>query len=439
MSPCRVGAINLNGLIRIFNSISKHSQHAFRDSQMNDEKSARLLSEIEKIISSVEDEYFINNKIIFESEAIRATAHFENIKKAVKSWSRARVCMVPSCASLSIARSHAIPRSMSLMAIADSGNLLTPAFDHKVGSLKMQKVGLSAATTFPGFCTAHEKLFEHFEKDKNIREIRHVLLQAYRTGCRELFRCDSVLKHLNETLAGYVNHRDQGLLRIITERAKNIGAKVKLQASTLTMNKDPLLINAEEKIKTLVKLQSEIKLHLIPAFERAVFNGDSTGIALEALQLDIEFPVALTGIGNFAFGGDERKSEVSALIGVVPQAGMTTLFLASTAANKEHLKNYLSYWCRHALGFLSMVESWMVNGTDQWFITPRVWAALSAERQTSILKKILLSEQNIGQDCQVSIFDELRKQIIRDTKAANIGATNSDGLAYLSNEIKKLF
>jgi len=80
----------------------------------------------------------------------------------------------------------------------------------------------------------------------------------------------------------------------------------------------------------------------------------------------------------------------------------------------------------------------MVNGTDQWFITPGVWDALSAERQTSILEKILLSEQNIGQDCQVSIFDELRKQIIRDTEAANVGTTSSDGLAYLADETKKL-
>jgi len=405
---------------------------------MSNKKSAGWLAEMEKIISSVEAEYFSNNKIIFESEPIRAAAHFENVKKAVKSWSRARVCMVPGCTSSSIARSHAIPRSMSLTPIADAGNLLTPAFDHKVGSLTMQKVGLSAATTFPGFCAAHEKLFEDFEKDKNIREVRHVLLQAYRAGCRELFRCDTILKDLRDTLEGYVKQRNKGLMRIITERARGIGAEVSLQASTLTMDQDPLLVGAEKKIKPLAELKSELQLHLLPAFERAVFNGDSTGIALEALQIDIDFPVALTGIGNFGLKSGERKFEVSALIGVVPQAGRTTLFLASTADNKEHLENYLRYWCRHALGFLSMVESWMVNGTDQWFITPGVWDALSAERQTSILEKILLSEQNIGQDCQVSIFDELRKQIIRDTEAANFGTTSSDGLAYLADETKKL-
>lgn len=85
-----------------------------------------------------------------------------------------------------------------------------------------------------------------------------------------------------------------------------------------------------------------------------------------------------------------------------------------------------------------MVESWMVNGTDQWFITPSVWSALSSERQTIILEKILLSEQNIGEDCQVSIFDDLRKKIIADAESANVGATSSDGVAYLDNETKKL-
>jgi len=405
---------------------------------MSDKKSAKLLAQMREIISSVEDEYFRNSKIVFESEPIRAAAQFENVKKAVKNWSRSRVCMVPGCVSSSITRSHAIPRSMSLTHIADAGNLLTPAFDHKVGSLTMKKVGLSAATTFPGFCAAHEKLFEVFEKDKNIRDAQHVLLQAYRAGCRELFRCSAILKDIRNTIARYVEHRDRGLLRLIAERACSIGAQIKLQASTVSMDQDPLVVDAETKIKSLVELQDELRLRLIPSLERAVFNGDSTGIALEALQIDIDFPVALTGIGNFAFKCDERQLKVSALISVVPQVGVTTLFLASTADNKEHLENYLRYWCKHALGFLSMVESWMINGTDQWFITPRVWDALSVERQKIILEKILLSEQNIAQDCQVSIFDELRKNILKDTEAANADSTNLYGLAYLADEEKKL-
>lgn len=405
---------------------------------MNDKKSARWLAKIEKIISSVEAEYFNNNKIIFESEPIRAAAHFESVKKAVRSWCRASVCMVPGCTSPSIARSHAIPRSMSLALIADDGNLLTAVFDHKAGSLTMQKVGLSAATTFPGFCAAHEKLFEGFEKEKNIREVRHVLLQAYRAGCRELFRCDTILNNLSKTLEEYVKKRNKGLLRIITERVRSIGADVTLQASKLTMEQDPLVVGAEKKIKPIIELKNELQSHLLPAFERAVFNGDSSGIALEAVQIDIDFPIALTGIGNFEVKTGERKSEVTALIGVVPQPGRTTLFLASREANKEHIEFYLGYWCRHALGFLSMVESWMVNGTDQWFITPSVWSALSSERQTIILEKILLSEQNIGEDCQVSIFDDLRKKIIADAESANVGATSSDGVAYLDNETKKL-
>lgn len=405
---------------------------------MSDRKSSRLLAEIEKIISSVEDEYFKNNKIIFESEAIRAASHFENVKQALKDWSRARLCMVPGCASPSIARSHAIPRSMSLAPIADAGNLLTPEFDHTAGSLTMKKVGVSSATTFPGFCSKHEKLFEEFEKDKNIREVRHVLLQAYRAGCRELFRCSSELNHMRETLARYVKQRDEGLLRLITDRLRSTDAQIKIKTSTVTINQDPLLIDAERKMSSLHELKSELELSLIPAFERAVFNSDINDIAMEALQIDIDFPVALTGIGNFALKSDERQIKVNTLIGVVPQAGVTTLFLASTADHKEHLKIYLESWCRHALGFLSMVESWMVNGTDQWFITPRVWDALSSERQTSILEKILLCEQNIGQDCQLSIFDDLRKTIIRDTKMENVDITNVEGLAYLADEIKKL-
>ncbi|ALN20063.1 hypothetical protein HN51_04125 [Ectopseudomonas mendocina] len=204
------------------------------------------------------------------------------------------------------------------------------------------------------------------------------------------------------------------------------------------MDQDPLVADAENKIESVTELQNELRLNLIPALERAVFQGDDAGLAIKALQIDMAFPIALTGVGTFVIKADACQSEVIALIGVVPQDSCTTLFIASAAANEQYLDDYLKYWCRHALGFLSMVESWMVNGTDQWFITPSVWSALSSERQEKILEKIISSEQNIGQDCNMSIFDELRKSIIRDTEAVNAGVTNPNGLAYMVNEKNKL-
>ena len=79
-----------------------------------------------------------------------------------------RTCIYQNCTSLSIKRSHSISKSNSLKLIADQGHVLQPVFD-VFGSnfrLSMEAIGVNKASTFPGYCEAHENIFQRYENLK---------------------------------------------------------------------------------------------------------------------------------------------------------------------------------------------------------------------------------------------------------------------------------
>ena len=58
------------------------------------------------------------------------------------------------------------------------------------------------------------------------------------------------------------------------------------------------------------------------------------------------------------------------------------------------------------------MESWLVNGSDHWFMRPSAWASLPASRQQTMLDQILSDDDNIGSFLNYSILDDARRQMI---------------------------
>src|SRR5690606_17656444 len=90
------------------------------------------------------------------------------------------------CIAESIKRSHTLPLSGPLGAVAEDGHVVAPRFSESTSSIVMEKVGVGEASVFPGFCRKHELEFATFEQAKEITLERDLLLQFYRIVCREL-------------------------------------------------------------------------------------------------------------------------------------------------------------------------------------------------------------------------------------------------------------
>ena len=379
-------------------------------------KSRELNPEHKKIISDVldqvMDEYADNNKIIFSSEAERAKNHFGFVNKRLRDWKRTKECVVPGCTERSINKSHTIPKGLSLKQISENEHLLSPQFDQQIGEIVLKSVGVSLASTFPGFCTEHERLFEEFETQKNIETETHVCLQTYRVACREFFRTKFLIEQNEWSLSHYCQLRDASLLEIVKQRTLDNGFPDDTNFTSFSMKNDPLVEFANDKISEVQELSTHIQNRILPGLENAAFHGNEDDIFIKAISIDFMMPVALSGCAAFYINDHGVEKPVNLIMNVVPSSGHSLFIFCGDILNKEFIEQYISNWCVNVFTLLSMVESWMVNGTDQWYITPSVWEEFSDRRKKIILNAIYECKQNIGQEYEFSIFDTIRKNML---------------------------
>lgn len=393
---------------------------------------------VARALDEVADEYDANNKVIFQNESERARQHFATVHRKIKDWSKSQQCMVPDCGQHSIARSHTVPKSMSLRVIEENGHVLVPSFDQRRGEPKVEKVGLSDATTFPGFCTTHELLFQNFESKGSIDTEPEIYLQIYRAACRELFRAKFVVEQHDWMMAEYCKARDAGFIRLIRDRARALGLQKEADLGSLRFEGDSLVDGANEHILPVRGLITHLQLHLLPALERAVFHAVESGISVIATTVDVEIPVALAGSGSFWIAEGSAETRTTLLMNVVPQAGSTLIIMATLAEEERFLKAYQARWMNHALGILSMIESWMVNGTDQWCIRSSTWENIPAHRATVLLAEVVGSRRNVGEKCDASIFDDIRSEFIRASEIANSSNRTPEYIKFIESEQRKM-
>lgn len=380
----------------------------------------KLSSQNKKIISNVldeiMDEYAADNKIIFRNESDRAMRHFGSVSKRLKDWKKSKKCMVPECKNRSIIRSHTIPKRMSLSSISEDNHLLTPEFDQRTGILKLKKIGVSIASTFPGFCSQHERLFEDFETQKKLDSETHIYLQTYRSACRELFRSKLIIEQNEWVRSSYCKLRDQRLLEHVRRKAIERGFPKSVAFSSFSFSNDPLIEEMMDRISGVRQLSACVEHRILPALEQIIFNGCESDAYIEAFNIDLQLPVALSGCAAFIVANSGIQEHVYIIMNVLPCDDHSILIIAGDINFKDQIKHYISRWMSNVFSMISMVESWMVNGTDQWYLRPSVWGYLTAQRKKKILNAILECNQNIGHEYGLSIFDELRTTLLKMLK-----------------------
>jgi len=63
---------------------------------------------------------------------------------------------------------------------------------------------------------------------------------------------------------------------------------------------------------------------------------------------------------------------------------------------------------------LNFIEAVMIYGTDNWYLNPKVWNALSNERKERLLSEMHNLGKSIFSESPYSIFDDIRKYIIEN-------------------------
>ena len=79
---------------------------------------------------------------------------------------------------------------------------------------------------------------------------------------------------------------------------------------------------------------------------------------------------------------------------------------------RKYLEAYINEFMSKLNGPLIMVETWMVNGTDHWFITPSEWEHIPKERQDLILKDLFEDKFSLSTPYPNSILDSVRRKML---------------------------
>jgi hypothetical protein len=364
--------------------------------------------ELDKIIERVQNEEFDIQKFVNYRKVLR-----NNYFKSLSLYRKSRVCVVPNCVKNSITKSHTISRTSTLSNIASNKHVYTPEFDTQGTSplIKMEKIGLKNASIFPGYCEQHENIFQTYERDSKIDTAKKALLQTYRSICRERVIREIEIEISKKMENSYREKLENEALIALKKDLSKSSISVKLNNIHIEGG-DYILFQLNKSISYLSDVNSrlvEIE-HLVyhQIFENSV-NDELLG---KVLNFDIKFPIALSGFVIQKYSDQGVSKTAIIILNVIPTEKSTYLVCFASEKDKTIFNSYTEFFFSDPFNLLKMVESFMINGSDHWYINPKYWDNMSSTKKNKILFDILNTQDSFLDEYSISIFDDIRKKVL---------------------------
>ncbi|WP_213767194.1 hypothetical protein [Caballeronia sp. dw_19] len=169
----------------------------------------------------------------------------------------------------------------------------------------------------------------------------------------------------------------------------------------------------QDKIESLEYLAAEIENEDLAPFIKTM-NGDGELTSVIAIHLDCELPLCLAGKSGFKSGNKKYTVHLS----IFPKPGQTFCCFSLPKRHDLDFRKILEKY-ESDFEFLKFVESWMIYGTDFWYINPLEWDGYSTEKKEKILTKIKNTDHFPDEDLDFTIFDTLRTNLKRLEKQSS--------------------
>lgn len=374
------------------------------------ELTAEELYILNQALEELMDEVSDNHLPFLGSEGQRKGLFHRSWHDLGKAMRRPRSCVYPGCADQSIPRSHTIQKAGPLSFIAEGSHVVAPTFASNSEGYSIARVGLKDASTFPGFCQKHEAVFHEFETTGEIKTERDIVLQVFRTICREIAVKQlqmAQIRKLRETHDRLVASKAMDKLkgRLGSDFVK------KHDLRNLTFDRvSKAQIGMLEAERELGEVVNVLQTEFLPASALELDGGQDS---LYHVSVTVQpLSVCLSGIANFWIDDHGKHISVRTILNVLPSPQQTLIAATTAAIHKRYLETYMHRMLDQMNGALIMVETWMVRGTDHWFMTPSDWENIPAGRQAKILSDMLNESYSIGEAYQTSVFDSVRQQML---------------------------
>ena len=352
---------------------------------------------LDTAIDRATDELIEDDLPAFGGEGRLRGLLFGQLNRFGRNWRRPSTCVFPDCGNRTIRASHTIQES-ALRLIAENGILLTPSFDMGRGQPVIREVGVGEASTFPGFCEQHERVFAVFEQHGGVRTGRHAELQLFRTVCRELVARRREVEQFGTVIAAQERLLHTHLVeRIIAHVDAGFLARNRDIQVTATNRVSSRLDNFKDLRRRRAADVTFIETELYPHAAEAL-DGRDSGLIWVKVTLKLKgtmgvkmmgpmLPVALAGRASFHVDRHGVPEEVPLVVHAIPGADGTDVMVAVRKAQQDCLGLVLQSGPPTAARMAAFVEGLMIYGTDHWFITPSAWNSLPQLLQERILRE----------------------------------------------------
>lgn len=333
-------------------------------------------------------------------------------EQAEKKAKSSTFCFHPGCTAKRVVGSHTIQKSTSLKKVAENGHLMSPT-GKTVSGTWLGKVGYRQASVFPGFCETHENIFHEFEAPGDFQDESQICLQFYRTICREICVNTAIAFELANMIREYVKFRNRKLDEsLFAERAK-LGLdqkKMGVKKTTYKFNNNIVRYLKEYLQHTRAYLRTLKKMEAAAYYD--IVAGEDLRFYYYGTMVDWEIPVCLAGRGGIRFKKGSVIRTIDLILNVLPYEGKTYILAGSFRKHKNKIESYLKPYLGSPFNLIKLVETWMLYGSDHWFLRPSVWNELEHPIQQAIYEEIYNSDKNILATPRLMIFRQTRLDLI---------------------------
>jgi hypothetical protein len=278
-------------------------------------------------------------------------------------------CFHPGCNNTTIRNSHSISEKSCLKNISSNQYLVTPEFNIFNKELKFVEKSIGQASTFPGFCEDHEKIFSDFENVNNVQESSLVLYQSYRVLCREIFLYRKLINKSQFSMKTYSDDLNKEAMEFYTRRMNEENIKVEDTLEIDVHNKifDDMQSAEKRHVAYLEKLEM-----LKKKFDYEISNDKKeTNLLYKGFKFNGKLPVAMGGCTLFKL--NESTEPIALILNVIPQVKETYVFCMTEADNHTLFQQIINTSFDTPIQVLKFIEFFMMHGTDNWFYTPSEW------------------------------------------------------------------
>ena len=167
------------------------------------------------------------------------------------------------------------------------------------------------------------------------------------------------------------------------------------------------------------------------------FSKGDSNLSNYYIDTDMKLPVCLSGISPVEIRNSTHSIFFVVLCSIIPNIHGAEIILTTLNKWSKLLDYYTSDKINHNLNILSFVESWMMYGSDNWYLNPDVFTKTSSKVKEIMKKDYTNYNMSPSSELSYSIFRDIRQDLIEGTPLWINSLSNQDEIELFTKMIEK--